>query len=62
MFDKDMEECGKFVFFGSCNNKCKRKKAHVVQTGQRKANLKKFNEDCHKRHKEDKGNSALDFQ
>ena len=62
MFDEDMEECGKFVFLGSCNNKCKRKKTHTAPTGQRKANLKKFAEDCHKRHKEEKGNTALDFQ
>ena len=62
MFDEDMEECGKFVFLGSCNNKCKRKKAHVAATGQRKANLRKFNEDCHNRHKADRGDAALDFQ
>ena len=62
MFNEDLQECGKFIFLGACNNKCARRLAHVKPSVQRKADHKKFNKDCHRRHKEEKGNSAEDFQ
>ena len=62
MFNEDLQECSKFIFLRSCNNKCARKLAHVKPSSQCKADLKKFNEDGHRHHKEEKGNSAEDFQ
>ena len=62
MFNADMEECGKFVYLGICNNKCPRNASHCLPTGTRKSNLRKFKEDCLSRYKASKHSGAPDFQ
>ena len=62
MFDADTEDYCNYVFRGSCNSKCARRRTHVPPTGDRKRSLLAFRGQCLCQYNTAKGPDDPDFQ
>ena len=62
MYDETQEECGIYLFTGTCNPNCARSGAHVPPTGERKADILEYKKSCIARYNANKPANGQDFQ